>query len=68
MATKAILKGIMKEVGFEVFEAGHGREALECLKTIGKRLSVVRGKYRNDIKGVHDDYSWYELRNTGGKG
>jgi len=35
-ATRAILKGIMKEIGFEVFEAGHGCEALERLKTIGK--------------------------------
>ena len=26
----------MKEIGFEVCEAGDGREALECLKTIGK--------------------------------
>lgn len=35
-ATRAVLKRILKEIGFEVFEAGHGCEALECLKTIGK--------------------------------
>lgn len=35
-ATRAILKRILKEIGFEVFEAGHGCEALERLKSIGK--------------------------------
>ncbi len=34
-ATRTILKQILKEIGFEVSEAGHGREALERLKEIG---------------------------------
>ncbi len=35
-ATRAILGKILKEIGFEVFEAGDGREALERIKEIGK--------------------------------
>jgi two-component system chemotaxis response regulator CheY len=31
-----ILGQILKEIGFEVSEAGHGREALERLKQLGK--------------------------------
>lgn len=34
-ATRTILRRILKEIGFEVSEAGHGREALERLKEIG---------------------------------
>ncbi|MEE8606257.1 MAG: response regulator [Nitrospiraceae bacterium] len=34
-ATRTILRQILKEIGFEVSEAGHGREALERLKEIG---------------------------------
>ena len=34
-AIRAILGKILKEIGFEVFEAGHGKEALEVLKEIG---------------------------------
>jgi two-component system chemotaxis response regulator CheY len=33
---RMILKQILKEVGFEVAEAGNGREALERLRQIGK--------------------------------
>lgn len=35
-AMRMILKQILKEVGFEVAEAGNGREALERLQQIGK--------------------------------
>lgn len=34
-ATRTILGRILKEIGFEVSEAGHGREALERLKESG---------------------------------
>ena len=34
-ATRTILRQILKEIGFEVSEAGHGREALERLKESG---------------------------------
>ncbi len=34
-ATRTILGQILKEIGFEVSEAGHGREALERLKESG---------------------------------
>lgn len=34
-AMRSILKKIMTELGFEVAEAAHGREALECLGQIG---------------------------------
>lgn len=35
-AMRMILGQILKEIGFEVSEAGHGREALERLKQLGK--------------------------------
>lgn len=35
-ATRAVLKQILKEIGFDTQEAGHGREALERLKEMGK--------------------------------
>jgi two-component system chemotaxis response regulator CheY len=34
-AMRTILKGILKGLGFETFEAGHGKEALERLKEVG---------------------------------
>ncbi len=34
-AMRLILAKILGEMGFEVFEAGHGREALEILEEIG---------------------------------
>ncbi len=34
-ATRTILRNALKEEGFEVFEAGDGRQALEELKKIG---------------------------------
>ena len=34
-AIRLILKKMMTDIGFEVFEAGNGREALERLKEIG---------------------------------
>jgi two-component system chemotaxis response regulator CheY len=33
---RTILKQILKEIGFEVAEAGNGREALERLRQLGK--------------------------------
>jgi two-component system chemotaxis response regulator CheY len=33
---RVIVGKILREIGFEVFEAGNGREALELLKEIGK--------------------------------
>lgn len=33
-AMRTILRKIMNELGFEVFEAGHGREALERLQEV----------------------------------
>ena len=35
-ATRGIIRKILKEIGFEVFEAGHGFEALERLKQMGQ--------------------------------
>jgi two-component system chemotaxis response regulator CheY len=35
-AVRTILRRILTEVGFEVFEASQGLEALECLKQIGR--------------------------------
>ena len=35
-AMRGILNKMLGEIGFEVFEAGHGREALEVLEEIGK--------------------------------
>lgn len=35
-ATRSILRKIFKEIGFEVFEAGDGLEALQRLKQMGK--------------------------------
>ena len=32
-AMRTILKGILKGLGFETFEAGHGKEGLRLLKT-----------------------------------
>ncbi|MGE0679664.1 MAG: response regulator [Candidatus Binatia bacterium] len=41
-AMRAILRKILKELGFEVTEAGHGREGLERLQQYGKpRLALV---------------------------
>ncbi len=41
-AVRMILRRILTEIGFEVYEATHGREALECLKQIGKtELALV---------------------------
>jgi two-component system chemotaxis response regulator CheY len=34
-AMRTILRGILKGLGFETFEAGHGKEALERLKEVG---------------------------------
>jgi CheY-like chemotaxis protein len=34
-AMRTILKGILKGLGFETFEAGHGKEALERLREVG---------------------------------
>ena len=34
-AMRTILKGILKGLGFETFEAGHGKEGLERLKEVG---------------------------------
>ena len=34
-AIRSIIGKSVKELGFEVFEAGHGIEALECLRTHG---------------------------------
>lgn len=33
--TRAVLRGMLEEIGFEVSEAGDGREALERLRRIG---------------------------------
>ena len=35
-ATRAVLRQILKALGFDVTEAGHGLEALERLKEMGK--------------------------------
>ena len=35
-AMRAILKRILVEIGFEVTQAGHGRQALEGLERVGK--------------------------------
>ncbi len=35
-ATRTIIKRMLSEAGFEVFEAADGREALRCLKEIGQ--------------------------------
>ncbi len=35
-AMRGILNKMLGEIGFEVFEAGHGREGLEVLQEIGK--------------------------------
>lgn len=34
-ATRTIISNMLKEIGFQVFEAGHGREALDFLKRTG---------------------------------
>ena len=34
-ATRSIISTMLKEIGFQVFEAGHGREALDFLKRTG---------------------------------
>lgn len=34
-AMRTILKGILKGLGFETFEAGHGKEGLERLQEVG---------------------------------
>ena len=34
-AIRSIIRTILKPLGFETFEAGHGREALERLKELG---------------------------------
>ena len=34
-AMRRILGGMLKELGFDVHEAGHGREALDCLQERG---------------------------------
>lgn len=34
-AMRMILSRIMRELGFETYEAEHGEEALECLKQVG---------------------------------
>ncbi len=34
-ATRSIISTMLKELGFQVFEAGHGREALDFLKRTG---------------------------------
>ena len=36
-----ILREILQEVGWEVFEAGQGQEALACLRRIGKTELVL---------------------------
>jgi len=41
-AMRSILGQILREIGFDVFEAGHGREALERLAETGKvELALV---------------------------
>ena len=35
-AIRLILGKMLREMGFEIFEAGHGRQALERLKEVGK--------------------------------
>jgi len=35
-AVRTLLGGILKDIGFEVLEAGHGREALERLEETGR--------------------------------
>lgn len=35
-ATRSVIKKILTEVGFEVFEAAHGVEALQRLKDLGR--------------------------------
>lgn len=34
-ALRTLLKNILKEMGFEIIEAGHGKEALERLAAVG---------------------------------
>lgn len=34
-ATRSIISAMLKEIGFQVFEAAHGREALDFLKRTG---------------------------------
>ena len=34
-ATRTIISNMLKEIGFQVFEAGHGQEALDFLKRTG---------------------------------
>jgi two-component system chemotaxis response regulator CheY len=34
-AMRMVLKGILKTLGFETFEAGHGKEGLERLQEVG---------------------------------
>jgi two-component system chemotaxis response regulator CheY len=34
-AIRSILKGMLKEIGFEIHEAGNGKEALLCLQELG---------------------------------
>ena len=40
-ATRAVLKQFLAELGFEIQEAGHGLEALERLKEMGKADLVL---------------------------
>ena len=67
-AMRAILGKIMKDLGFEVTEAGHGREGLERLRQFGKPdLALVDWNMPEMnglefIQAVRADHAYDDLR------
>lgn len=65
---RMILGQILKELGFEIFEAGNGREALERLKAIGVvNLALVDWNMPEMnglefVKAVRADATYKEMR------
>jgi two-component system chemotaxis response regulator CheY len=67
-AMRAILGKILKELGFEVAEAGHGREGLERLRQCGRlRLALVDWNMPEMnglefVQAVRADHAYDEVR------